>query len=210
MGSLASTCPNLSWSGCSRHVRRTRPSGVQMDSCMFKKKAWLWGLRWGPSSLTSNFYMAHVENLVLSDPSVAPSTYVRYVDDCFVDIRDVDHLLKLVREFESKSALKFTYELSRDGVLPFLDVLVERGENKYHTSIYRKPTNTGQTLNANSECPSRYKTSVVRAFIKRAIRTSSTHKAMHEEFLRVKQLFVNNDYLNRDILHRLRNRTSTK
>ena len=70
--------------------------------------------------LFTNLYMAHVENQVLSDPSVALSTYVRYVDDCFVDIRDVDHLLKLVREFESKSALKLTYELSRDGVLPFL------------------------------------------------------------------------------------------
>ena len=31
--------------------------------------------------LFANFYMAHVENLVLNDPEIAPATYVRYVDD---------------------------------------------------------------------------------------------------------------------------------
>ena len=149
--------------------------------------------------LFANFYMSHIENSVLSDPAVAPSTYVRYVDDCFVDVKDIDHLLKLIKEFEARSVLKFTYELSTDNVLPFLDVLVERDENEYRTSVYRKPTNLGQTLNAHSECPSRYKTSVIRAFIKRAIRTSSTNKAMHDEFLRVKQLLVNNGYRNKDI-----------
>ena len=149
--------------------------------------------------LFANFYMAYVENSALSDPDVSPHTYVRYVDDCFVDVKDREHLLRLVNELESKSVLTFTYELSRDNVLPFLDVLVERGENQYHTSVYRKPTNTGQTLSASSECPSRYKASVIRAFVKRAIRTSSTNKAMHDEFLRLKQLLVNNGYSNRDI-----------
>ena len=149
--------------------------------------------------LFANFYMSHVENLALSDPDVTPHTYVRYVDDCFVEVRDTEHLSKLVRQLEANSVLKFTYELSRDNILPFLDVLVERGEGQYHTSVYRKPTNTTQTLNANSECPTRYKTSVVRAFIRRAIRTCSSHKTMHEEILRVKQLLVNNGYLNTDV-----------
>lgn len=167
--------------------------------------------------LFANFYMAHVENCVLNDSGVAPNTYVRYVDDCFVDVKDLDHLVKLVNEFESKSVLTFTYELSCDNVLPFLDVLVERGANQYHTSVYRKPTNTGQTLSAVSECPTRYKASVVRAFVKRAIHTSSTNKVMHQEFLRLKQLLVNNGYSNRDIdaeikkqLHNQYNETRTQ
>ena len=149
--------------------------------------------------LFANFYMAHVENDVLSDPDVTPSTYVRYVDDCFVDVTDVNSLLNLIAKFESRSVLKFTYELSKDNVIPFLDVLVERGHNQFHTSVYRKATNTGQTLNAASECPTRYKTSVIRAFVRRAINVSSSHAAMHTEFTRVKQLLVNNGYCNRDI-----------
>ena len=115
-----------------------------------------------------------------------------------------------MNEFESNSVLTFTYELSRDDVLPFLDVLVERGANQYHTSVYRKPTNTGQTLNANSECPSRYKTSVIRAFVKRAIRTCSTNKSMHEEFMRLKQLLVNNGYSNGDIDSEIQRQLDTK
>ena len=104
-----------------------------------------------------------------------------------------------MKEFESKSVLKFTCELSRDDVLPFLDVLVQRWQNQYLTSMYRKPTNSGQTLHADSESPTRYKARVIRAFIKRAIRTCSSNNAMHEEFVRVKQLLVNNGYRNRDV-----------
>ena len=149
--------------------------------------------------LFANFYMAHIENLVLSDAEAAPSTYVRYVDDCFVDVRDVDHLLKLIHKFESNSVLHFTYELSHDNTISFLDVVVERGDNRFNTSVYRKPTNTGQTLNADSECPTRYKTSVIRSFVRRAIRSCSTNETMHQEFVRTKQLLVNNGYRNRDI-----------
>ena len=149
--------------------------------------------------LFANFYMSHVENDVFSNPDIAPSTYVRYVDDCFVEAKDTAHLLSITREFEAKSVLRFTYELSHDNALSFLDVVVERGDNSFITSVYRKPTNTGETLNADSECPTRYKTSVIRAFIRRAIRTSSTHEAMHLEFTRVKQLLVNNGYRNRDV-----------
>ena len=153
--------------------------------------------RSGP--LFANFYLSHLENLVQSDSTIAPSTYIRYVDDCFVDIDDTHHQSRLISAFEAKSVLKFTHELSHDNVISFLDVKVERGENQFHTSVHRKPTNTGQTLNANSECPSRYKTSVVRAFVKRAIRTSSSNVTMHAEFARIKQLLVNNGYRNRDI-----------
>ena len=149
--------------------------------------------------LFANFYMAHLENLVLSDPELTPSTYVRFVDDCFVDVRDTEHLLKLIRAFESKSVLRFTYELSQDNVIPFLDVVVERGNDRFITSVYRKPTNTGQTLNADSECPTRYKNSVIRAFVRRAIRTCSTFDLMHQEFTRVKQLLANNGYRNKDV-----------
>ena len=95
--------------------------------------------------------------------------------------------------------LHFTFELAKDNTIPFLDVLVEAANNEFITSVYRKPTNTGQTLNAKSECPTRYKTSVIRSFVRRAIRTSSSHEKMHAEFVRLKQLLVNNGYSNHDV-----------
>ena len=149
--------------------------------------------------LFANFYMSHIESIVLNNTEIAPYTYLRYVDDCFLDVKDTQQLEKLISELERNSVLHFTYELSNDNTLPFLDVLVERGDRTFITSVYRKPTHTGQTLNPNSECPERYKTSVIRSFVRRAIRTSSTHQAMHLEFSRLKQLLVNNGFANQDI-----------
>ena len=77
--------------------------------------------------------------------------------------------------------------------------IVKATPDKYTTGVYVKPTNTGQTLNAKSECPSKYKQSVLRAFITRAIKTSSTHELMDTELNRVRQLLVNNGYCNSEI-----------
>ena len=87
--------------------------------------------------------------------------------------------------------------MSSHGVPPFLDVLVEAREGQYVTNVYRKPTNTGLTMNAlQSECSQRYKWIVVRAFVRRALRVCSTFELLHAELIRVKQLLVNNGYTN--------------
>ena len=149
--------------------------------------------------LFANFYMAYVENIVLSDNDTSPFTYARYCDDIFIEVRDLEHLKALIEKLEQNSVLHFTYELSRENTLPFLDILVESDNTKFTTSVYRKPTNNGVTMNGNSECPERYKASVLRSFVKRAIGHSSTYEKMNEEFTRVKQLLVNNGYSNNEV-----------
>ena len=42
--------------------------------------------------------------------------------------------------------VKFTMENEHNRKLPFLDVLVDRDNNKFNTSVYRKPTFSGQGL----------------------------------------------------------------
>ena len=41
-------------------------------------------------------------------------------------------------------SLRFTFEKECNRTLPFLDVLVEKNDHEFVTSIYRKPTFTGQ------------------------------------------------------------------
>ena len=113
--------------------------------------------------------------------------------------RDEAHLLAIIAELGKNSVLKFTYEKHQSNCLIFLDVNEEATPNRYITSVYVKPANTGQTLNAKSECPSTYKQSVLRAFIIRAVKISSTHELMDTELNRVKQLLVNNGYSNTEI-----------
>ena len=66
----------------------------------------------------------------------------------------------------------------------------------YSTTVYRKPTDTGRCLNAKSECPDMYKTSVVRAYIRRTYKNCSNWSLFHKEVVRFKQILVNNGYNN--------------
>ena len=114
------------------------------------------------------------------------------------DIKDEEHLKALIDRLQANSVLKFTYELNIRNKLPFLDVLVTSKHRKFETTVYRKATDIGKCLNVKSECPSRYITNVIRAFIRRAIRNFSSWELPHVEFCRIKQV-VNNGYSNAEI-----------
>ena len=149
--------------------------------------------------LFANFYMSEIEKKVLADPNIAPHIYCRYVDDVFVDVRNIDHLHRLVEVMQDNSILRFTYEISVHNKIPFLDVLVHNKDGDFDTTVYRKNTDAGTCLNAKSECPNRYKTSVIRSFIRRAVKYCSTWSSLHAEFTRIKQILVNNGYSNTEV-----------
>lgn len=144
----------------------------------------------------ANFYMCDLENKVIHNASEKPKTYCRYVDDIFVVVRNEEQLRKLKQDMEEASILKFTYELSVENKIAFLDVNIEKSDGKYVTTVHRKPTDLGRCLNAKSECPERYKLSVVNAYIKRAYRNCSNWELFHQEIERMKQVLVNNGYSN--------------
>ena len=149
--------------------------------------------------LFANAYMCSVENTILKDPTLKPHIYCRYVDDIFLDIQDENHLQKLKSEMEKKSVLRFTIENSVENKLPFLDIAIDRNDGKFRTKVFTKPTDAGRCMNAASECPDRYKLSVIRSYIHRAIKLCSEWTTLHTELKRVKQLLVNNGYSNRQI-----------
>ena len=146
--------------------------------------------------LFANAYMCKLENTILENSELRPYLYCRYVDDIFLDIRDQDHLHKLKEEFENCSALKFTIELSVQNRIPFLDVDIDGNGVQFKTKVFKKATDAGNCLNAASECPESYKLSVIRSYVRKAIKLSSDWKALHSELQRVKQVLVNNGYSN--------------
>ena len=89
-------------------------------------------------------------------------------------------------------------------MLPYLDVLVSNYDENITTAVYRKATNTGLCLNGTSECPKRYKTSVIDNYIKRALTHCSNWQLTTEELNNASQILVNNGYSNRDIEKRTR------
>ena len=145
--------------------------------------------------LFANFYMGSLEEKIFKDhPGMQPPIYARYVDDVFLCVEDLQQVPQLAQLFNDNSSLNFTYELETDRTLPFLDVLVSTRANKFTTEVYVKKTNLGFCLNGKSECPERFKRSVIRAFVNRAFSHCSSWSSTNAELQRVSSLLVNNGY----------------
>ena len=142
-------------------------------------------------------YMCHLENQVLN--AVKPAIYCRYVDDIFVEVKDEAQLQTLKTSMEKESCLRFTTELSVENRIPFLDIDISQEDGTLKTKVYRKPTNAGHCMNGQSECPTRYKASVIRTFIRRALKYCSDWTSTHQELQRCKQILINNGYTNTEV-----------
>ena len=83
-----------------------------------------------------------------------PFMYLRYVDDTFVSFKSRNDALSFFDILNNlHSSLLFTMEEENNGELPFSDVLVERRDSSFLTSVYRKPTFTGLYLSWHSFAP---------------------------------------------------------
>ncbi|XP_064085388.1 uncharacterized protein LOC135200710 [Macrobrachium nipponense] len=155
--------------------------------------------------LFANFYMGTVEEPVFSQHRCpCPRTYARYIDDIFVQTDSEEEVEVLRQQFLHNSALNFTIEFSSEDRLPFLDVLITKSTPKMTTTVYTKSTNMGLCLNGESECPARFKTTTVRAFVKRALTHCSAWQDTHAELDRASQMMINNGYSNKLINREIR------
>ena len=107
----------------------TQPDGVVM------------GLPLGP--VLAGIFMVEFERTILSTLKEHMSPWKRYVDDT-IKGESVEHILSKSNGYDEN--IEFTYEIEKDGKLPFLDVLVIRKGNEVERTVYRKSTNNGINL----------------------------------------------------------------
>ncbi|XP_068224118.1 uncharacterized protein [Palaemon carinicauda] len=107
--------------------------------------------------LLANFYMGVVEERFFSLIR-RPDIYVRYIKETFMMAPSTQNIETLHR--------------TKDGQLPCLDVLISPNTTGFDTSVYIKPTNLGLCLNGDSECPTRYKASTIKAYACRVLSTA--------------------------------------
>ena len=75
------------------------------------------------------------------------SVYRRFVDT-FLLFRTKDHVEKFKNYLNKQHKnIKFTLEIEENGSLSFLDITITRENNKFVTSVYRKPTFSGVFTN---------------------------------------------------------------
>ena len=142
--------------------------------------------------LANIFVGFHEEQLFRSSKS--PVLYLRYVDDTFAlfDSREEgDEFLQKLNNLHP--FLKFTREDEADGKLSFLDVLIERKDNSFITSVYRKPVCNGEYIPWSSFCPKSRKIGLISCLLKRAIKICSPER-LDNEIDKLKSIFLNLGY----------------
>ena len=89
--------------------------------------------------------------------------------------------------------LKFTVEKEQNNSFTFLDVLVVKDGTGFLTSVYRKPTFTGQYIHWNSFSPKIRKINLIKTLVHRALMICSKTK-LGSELDKIKQLLIENEY----------------
>ena len=142
----------------------------------------------------ADFYMGHLEETFLKDSNILPIVYCRYVDDIFILAKEEQHVIKIKETFENNSVLKFDIEWNQENKLPFLDVLIDNTDENLKLMVHRKPTNSNFCLHGKSECPIRYKESVISSYVRRAHKICSSPEDLETELSRIESLLINNQY----------------
>ena len=177
--------------------------GLCLDSTFFKFRDTVFHQKVGTpmgspiSVILAEIAVQRFEEEVMRDAPQSLRIWVRYVDDIFAVMKETD-LEPFFTVLNSKNnAIQFEMEKEENGQLPFLDVLVERGENSVSTTVHRKETHTNRLLDFNSFHPASHKRSVVRTLWNRASKVCSTSTHLKEERRKLRKIFHDNGYPSR-------------
>lgn len=141
----------------------------------------------------ANIFVGFYERQLFSTTSM-PLFYKRYVDDTFVLFQHKEEVNKFHDTINQLHPnLKFTVETEENGKLSFLDVLLEKSTDNFVTSVYRKPTFTGQYIRWDSFCDKRRKVNLILTLTHRALKICSQCK-LGQELDKITNLLIQNGY----------------
>ena len=145
----------------------------------------------GPT-LANIFVGFHEQRLF--EQTLKPAVYFRYVDDTFSIFSCETESDSFHAKLNSMHpALKFTVEKEHDNTLPFLDVQVEKTNSALLTSVYRKPTFSGQYIRWDSFSPKQRKINLIKTLVHRALVIFSEPK-LNFELDKIRSVLVDNGY----------------
>ena len=109
---------------------------------------------------------------------------------------DIEHVIKKdqvknitdhLNSIDDTNSINFTYEEETNGVIPFLDLLINRQPDKtVKIQVYRKPTHTDRYLHFQSHHPIHHKSGVVRTLMDRKDMLVSTEDDKDREELHIR------------------------
>ena len=147
--------------------------------------------------ILADLFMSNLEQKLNRFSVNKPLIWIRYVDDIFCIFKkqqNIEDFLKRINKWHPN--IKFTSEDERNEKLAFLDVLINRDNlnNKYNTTIYRKPTNTSLYLLYESNQCREYKLSLIRTLVIRILLICSTNELKNDELKLMRNTLLSNGY----------------
>ena len=138
----------------------------------------------GPS-LANAFLSYYEKNWLNNCPQeFKPVFYRRYGDDIFILFKSNDPL-KYFQNFLNSCHINMSFpmETEKENKLSFLDVEVIREQDKFTTTVYRKPTFSGVFSNFESFLPSVLKFGMVYTLVYICFRICSNWTQFHTELI---------------------------
>ena len=96
-------------------------------------------------------------------------------------------------------SVKFTMEIEKNGMLPFLGTQLLNNSTQIQTKVYIKPNNTGLLLHYKSHVDDRYKCGLLKTMLDCASRLSSNWSYFSDECNRLKMVFSPDRLINSTI-----------
>ena len=138
----------------------------------------------------------HEQNWINEYQGKKPIIYKRYVDDTFClfeNEKDANEFLDYLNKQHPN--IKFTSEPEVNGVLPFLDINIEKRDGGgFSTSVYHKASYTGLLLNYLSYTPNLYKKSLVKTLINRTFKICSNWTKFNIDVNKIKIILQRNAF----------------
>lgn len=145
------------------------------------------------SPIVADIVMEKLLDTVISNLAVKPKILTKYVDDLFIILRDsaIDEVLTKFNGFHQN--IKFTVEKEINSRLPYLDILIIRGNNGLKTDWYQKPTASGRIVNFFSKHPKRIIINTAKNLINRILNLSDIE--FHKNNLRkIRDILSDNNF----------------
>ena len=118
-----------------------------------------------------------------------------YVDDIFELFRSKHHIEKFRNYLNRQHKnIEFTSETENRNSISFLDIKITRDNNKFMTSVYRKPTFGGLFTNFRGFSPKSYKYNLLFTLLHRAFRLCSIFERFHQKIDKLQTIFENKRY----------------
>lgn len=152
------------------------------------------------SAILSDIYLNHIENkFIFSDLNKFKNKiilYNRYVDDTIMLFNGSTRQLNLLLNYLNSIApkLQFTIETEDANKINFLDMTIEKKDNKLCYSVYRKPTSSNQTIHATSYHPISHKLAAYNSLVNRMLNFPLSTTDYNRELNIIKQIAVSNGY----------------